>query len=62
METTIILTDTEAELFKKFMKYRELFITMELTGVLDIQYGKATFNFAAGVLQNIQRDEIVWKR
>ena len=59
---TIVLTDVEAEMFKKYMKHHDLFLTMEMTGVFDIQYGKAVLNFAGGTIQNIQKEEIVWKR
>lgn len=59
---TIILTNEEAEMFKSYMKHHELFVTMELTGAFNVQYGKVILNFAGGLLQNIQRDEIVWKR
>lgn len=31
-------------------------------GVFDIQYGKCTLNFGAGVLQTIVKEEIVYKR
>ena len=59
---TLILTNEEAELFKSYMKHHDLFLTMELTGVFDIQYGKAVLNFSQGILQNIQKDETVWRR
>lgn len=59
---TVILTNEEAELFKSYMKHHDLFLTMELTGVFDIQYGKAVLNFSQGLLQNITKEEIAWKR
>lgn len=62
METTLILSPTEIETFKRFQKYHDLFVTMENVGVFDIGFGKATLNYAGGILQNIVKEEIVYKR
>lgn len=62
METTIILTDIEAELFKKFIQHRELFTTLELTGALDTQFGKVVIHYSDGKFQKIDRDYCAWKR
>lgn len=59
---TIVLTDIEAELFKKFMQHHEIFVVLETTGALDIKYGKATINFAGGIAQNVVVEQIAWKR
>jgi len=49
----VILTTEDAEQFKRFQKYHEVFVAMEQKGALDIQFGKCTLNFAGGLLQNI---------
>lgn len=59
---TVILTQIEAEQFKRFQEHFNLFTEMERCKVFEIQYGKAIFNFAGGLLQNIVREEMVYKR
>lgn len=59
---TIEITDNEALLFKEFQKHHAIFTTMQEKGIFDIQFGKATLNFAFGELQNIIKEEVVWKK
>lgn len=58
----IELTTPEAILFREFQKYNEVFALMIKNGVFDIQYGKCILNFNAGQLNNITKEEIVYKR
>ena len=63
METvTVILNKDEAEVFKMFQQYHELFIILLTQGVFDIQYGKCIMNFAHGEMQNVVKEECVWKK
>lgn len=59
---TVILTPVDAEQFKNFQKYYDYFSIMEEQGVFDIKYGKAILNFAQGILQNVVKEEMVYKR
>ena len=59
---TLILSTEEAEAFKLFQQYHNVFIALLATGALDIQYGKCVLNFAHGELQNIVREEVAWKK
>lgn len=58
----VFLTTTDAERFKLFQKHYELICTMEDKGVFNIGFGKAIFNFSNGVLQSIQREDVIWKK
>lgn len=57
---TIILSDEDVKLFMEFQKNYTLYSA--LAKELDIGYGKIIMNFAGGVLQNVVREEIVYKR
>jgi len=59
---TIILTEEEAERFKKFQKYYDTFMVLINNGVFDVQYGKTTLNFKGGLLENITKEEVIFKR
>lgn len=59
---TVILTKEDAELFKQFRKHQDFLILLESQKVFDIQFGKCTLNFAGGLLQNIIKEEVVWRR
>ena len=59
---TLILTNEEAEMFKHYMKYHDLFVTMEAVGAFNVQYGKVILNCAGGLVQNIVKEEIAWRR
>ena len=60
--TTVILTEEDAILFKQFMQYHDEFQAMTLAGAFNIGYGKAILNFASGILQNVVIEEIKYKR
>lgn len=62
MTTTIILTEEDAELFKKFMENYDSFEKIYQSGVFEIGYGKGVLNFAGNILQNIIIEEIKYKR
>ena len=59
---TIVLTDEEAEMFKRYMKHHDLFMTMETIGAFNVQYGKVILNCAQGLVQNIVIEQVGWKR
>ena len=61
-QITVILTPLDAELFKQWQEFHSTFALLVEKGVFDIKYGKATLNFLNGELQNITKEEIVWKR
>lgn len=61
-QITIFLSPIEANAFIEFQKYRDIFTILEAQGIFDIQFGKCTLNFAHGVLQNVIREEVVWKK
>lgn len=61
-ETKIILSPEDVELFKKFMEHYQTFKILQDNKAFDIGYGKTILNFAGGILQNIEKDEIVWRR
>jgi hypothetical protein len=58
---TIELTNEEALQFREYQKHHDLFAIMESTGAFDVQYGKVILNIAAGTVQNIERNEVVYK-
>lgn len=61
-ETKIYLNPDDVELFKKFMEHYQTFKILQDNKAFDIGYGKTILNFAGGILQNIEKDEIVWRR
>lgn len=61
-QVTILLTTPEALLFKDFQQFHATFALLVQKGVFDIKYGKAILNFANGELQNIVKEETVWKK
>ena len=63
METvTIFLTKEEADKFKTYQQYHDVFMVLLSKGVFDVQFGKCIMNFAFGKLQNVVKEEIVWKK
>ena len=58
----IEITIADQDMFLRFQKYHDLFKMLETKGVFDIQYGKATLNFAHGELQNVVKEEIIYKK
>jgi len=61
-ETKIILSTEDVELFKKFMEHYQTFKILQDNKAFDIGYGKTILNFAGGILQNVEKNERVWKR
>ncbi len=61
-KVTIILTELDAEQFKLFQKYYDVFKAIDNTKALDIGFGKCILNFAFGELQNVVKEEVVYKR
>ncbi len=59
---TVFLTTPEAISFREYQKHRDLFITLQSKGVFDIAFGKCTLNFAFGDLQNIVKEEVIYKK
>ena len=62
MDKTVIvhLTEEEARQFLMFQRHRQVF--EELEPHLTIGFGKIVFNFAGGILQNVIKEEVVYKR
>lgn len=58
----IFIPDDEAKQFLLFQKHYELFAALEKSGALNIGYGNCVINFAGGVVQNISKNEVVYKR
>lgn len=58
----IFIPNEEAEKFLLFQKHYELFVLMEKSGALGIKYGKCVINFKDGVIENITKEEVVYKR
>lgn len=63
METaTLILTKEEIEQFKQFQKNIVLFNILLDNQVFEMQFGKVILNIAWGELQNIVKEEMVYKK
>ena len=62
METIVYLSPEDAQAFIDFQKHHEVFLILQAQGVFDIGFGKCTLNFAHGVLQNVIKEEVVWKK
>jgi len=60
--TILIPNDETGRRWLLFQKHYDAFVALEQAGVFGIQYGKAVLNFNAGLLQNITKEEVVYKR
>jgi hypothetical protein len=60
--TTVFLTPLDAKKFLLFQKYYAVFDSLDKNGVFNMQFGKATLNFAHGELQNVIKEEMIFKR
>ena len=60
--TPIVLSDEDVTKFLAFQKHYGLFTIMQSAGAFDVQYGKVILNIAGGIVQNIMKEEIVYKR
>jgi hypothetical protein len=61
-DVTVILTPIDADRFKLFQKYYDLFSILENSKILDIQFGKCTINIAFGQVQNVVKEESVYHK
>lgn len=61
-EVAIFLTALEIESFKLFQKYHSLFTTLKEEGIFDIKFGKCIINIAYGEVQNVVKEEVVFKK
>lgn len=61
-KVAVFIPDSEAQQFLIFQKRYDVFNLLEQENVFDIQYGKAILNFAGGLLQTVEKHEIVYKR
>lgn len=61
-DITIILTTEDAEKFKVFQKYYALFNMLIEKGVFNIQFGKCILNIAYGEVQNVVKEEVIYKK
>ncbi len=59
---TILITPIEQEQFLLFQQYSDVFKTLHEKGIFSIGFGKATLNFAYGQLQNVIKEEVVYKK
>jgi hypothetical protein len=59
---TVFLTTEDVDKFVRFQKHYDLFTTLEEKKAFDINFGKVIFNIAFGEVQNIVKEEIVWKK
>ena len=59
---TIFLTPQEADRFLLFQKHYDLLKLMDEKNVWDVGFGKVIFNIAFGEIQNIVREEVVYKK
>lgn len=61
METTIILTNEDAEKFKKFVKYYDVFDLLLRKKVFEQKSASISLNFDhLGKLQTIQRQDLLY--
>ncbi len=58
----IVIEPIDLNKWRLFKQHFDVFTILEEQKVLEIQYGKATLNFAGGILQTVVREEVVYKR
>lgn len=58
---TVTLGNKEASEFRLFQKNYDLFSKLEEHGAFDMQFGKITLNIAFGTLQNIVKEQVVYR-
>lgn len=62
MDTVLVTLDnSQAEQFKLFQKNFVLFQKLEEHGAFDMQFGKIVLNIAFGELQNIVKEQVVYR-
>ncbi len=60
-QVTVFMSSIEADRFRQFQKYHALFEQLEEVGLFNMRFGKVTLNVAFNELQNIVKEEMVWK-
>ncbi len=58
----IELDDYEAEMFKLYQKYHDIFEKLSQVHAFDIEFGRLEMNFAFGELQNIKKEDMVYRK
>ena len=58
----VFLTPKDVDKFMQFQKHYDLFTTLENHDVFEVKFGKVIFNIAFGEIQNIVKEEVVWKK
>jgi hypothetical protein len=58
----IELTTYEADMFKLYQKYHDVFEKLTESHAFDLEWGKVTISFAFGEIQSIEKQEIVYRR
>jgi len=58
----IYVLDAEAKQFLVFQEHYEVFSAMQEADALSVGWGKVTLNFAHGMLQNVVKEEVAWRR
>lgn len=61
-DTIVHVTPEIADQFVLFQKHYELFNTLEKKGVFDISFGKVIINIAYSQVQNIVKEEMMWRK
>lgn len=61
-QTILYLSPIEATQFVEFQKNYQLFSHLLANGCFDVQFGKVVINIAYGQVQNIVKEEVVWKK
>ena len=62
IEVTLVLNQFEAEKWKKFQERYDIFEALEKNNAFNIGWGKVTTNFARGELQNVIKEEVIYKK
>ena len=60
--TPVFMTDEDAKKFLLFQKYYLMFAKLDEVKALDIQFGKCILNFFNGEVQNVVKEEIVYRK
>jgi len=58
----VLMTEEVATQFVLFQKRYDIFKHLEEEKAFDIGFGKIVLNFAGGVLHNITKEEVVYRR
>lgn len=58
---TVFLEPLDADKFLLFQKHYDLFTELENHGMFKMKFGKVILNIASGKIQNIVKEEMVWR-